>query len=351
MKDYYKVLGVNRDASEEEIKKAYRKLAHQYHPDKGGGDSEKFKEISEAYQVLSSREKRSHYDRFGQGGGSGWDFGFGFDPANLEDLGNIGEIFDAFFEGLGGKKRKNYNRGSDIEIIQEITLEEAFRGTEKKARVAILGTCASCSGLGYFQDAGMAECATCSGRGEIRESRSSFFGNFSQVRPCPKCLGNGQLPNKNCTECSATGRVKTQKEIKVEITPGVSDDQLLKIPKAGEAGERGAESGDLYFRIKITPHKIFERLGDDLLVKKEINLVDVLLATKIDISTIGGNKIHVEIPPGYNLKERLKIPGEGMTKFGGRGRGDLYVEWEARTPKKMGAKAKKILEDLKKELE
>ncbi len=359
MKDYYKILGVEKSASEEDIKKAYRKLAHQYHPDKSGGSTEKFKEISEAYQILSNKDKRAQYDRFGrvfEGGqpggtpfGNGFEFGFGFDPNNLDDLGNISDIFETFFEGMGVKKRKSYHRGSDVEYIQAITLEEAFRGIEKKLKVKLHIQCAACKSLGYFADAGLTECATCSGRGEIKESRSTFFGSFSQVRACPKCQGVGQIPNKTCGDCKGSGRTAASKEIVIQIAPGVSNDQLIKLVGAGEAGERGAEPGDLYIRVKIEPHKIFERHGDDLLVKKEVQMVDVLLGTKIEVPTIGGNVLRVEIPSNFNLKDKLRIPGEGMTKFGGYGRGDLYVDWDVKTPKRVSSKAKKILDDLKKE--
>lgn len=360
MRDYYKILGIEKGASDEEIKKAYRKLAHQYHPDKANGNAEKFKEINEAYQVLSNQEKRAQYDRFGrvfdgQTGGSpfgngNFEFGFGFDPSNLEDLSGISDIFDAFFEGLGARRRKSYHRGSDIEVVKEITLEEAFRGTEKKIRAKIFAPCAACKSLGYFSEAGQKECSTCSGRGEIKESRSTFFGNFSQVKTCPKCAGTGQIPNKVCSECRGAGRIISEKEFSIEIAPGVSDDQLIKLPKAGEAGERGAEAGDLYIRVKIPQHKIFQRQGDDLFVKREINLLDILMGVKIEIPTIGGNKIYVEIPADFNLKEKFKISGEGMTRFGGFGRGDLYVDWDIKTPKKLSSKAKKILDDLRREL-
>lgn len=359
MKDYYKILGLEKTATDEEIKQAYRKLAHQYHPDKAHGNSDKFKEINEAYQTLSNKEKRAQYDRFGrvfdgQGGSpfgsGGFEFNFGFDPNNLEDLSGIGDLFESFFEGLGVKKRKSYHRGSDVEIIQAITLEEAFRGTEKSFQVKSFLPCQKCGTLGYFKDAGVTECSTCSGRGEIKESRNTFFGNFSQVRTCPKCSGSGQIPNKFCPDCRGAGRIAAKKEMKVQITSGVSDGQLIKLAGAGDAGERGAEPGDLYIRIKIEPHKIFEHRGDDLAIKKEINLLDVLLGAKIEIPTIGGNRIYVEIPANFNLRDRLRVPGEGMTKFGGYGRGDLFIEWEVKTPKKLNARAKKLLEELKGEL-
>ncbi len=360
MKDYYKILGVEKTASEEDIKKAYRKLAHQYHPDKSGGDSGRFKEISEAYQILSNKDKKAQYDKFGRvfdgqpganpfSGGFGFE-GFGFDPGNMEDMGNISDIFESFFEGMGVKKRKAYNRGSDLEYIEPITLEEAFRGVERKIKLKLYISCATCKALGHFAEAGVTECVTCSGRGEIKESRSTFFGNFAQVRACPKCNGVGQTPNKSCGDCRGSGRKSGVKEISIQITPGVGNDQLIKLVGAGEAGERGAESGDLYVRVKIEPHKIFDRRGDDIFVKKEAGLVDVLMGTKIEIPTISGNKLMVEIPSNFNLKEKLRIPGEGMTKFGGFGRGDLYVDWDIKTPKKLSGKAKKIIEDLKAEL-
>lgn len=360
-KDYYKILGIERTASEEDIKKAYRKLAHQYHPDKSNGNSDKFKEVNEAYQILSNKDKKAQYDRFGrvfdgqqQGGGSpfgnGFDFGFGFDPGNMEDMGNVSDIFEAFFEGMGVKKRKTYNRGSDIEVAQVLNLEEAFRGTGKNIRIKTFVACNDCKGVGYDKESGQTECATCSGRGEIRESRNTFFGNFSQVKTCPKCVGTGQIPNKPCRSCSSLGRAMAGKEIKIDIAPGVHNEQLIKIPGAGEAGERGAESGDLYIRVKIEPHKIFDRRNDDLIVKKEVDVLQVLLGEKIEIPTIGGNRIYVEIPNNYSLKEKFRVPGEGMTRFGGHGRGDLYIDWDVKTPKKISSKVRKTLDDLKGEI-
>ncbi len=364
MKDYYKILGIEKSASEDEIKKAYRKLAHQYHPDKASGNAEKFKEINEAYQILSNQDKRGQYDRFGRvfdgtsggaspfgNGSGGFDFSFGFDPSSMEDLGNMSDIFEAFFEGMGVKKRNNYHRGSDLQIVQEITLEEAFRGAEKSLKTKLYTKCSACDGVGYDKKSGTTECATCSGKGEVKESRNTFFGSFSQVKSCPKCSGSGQIPNKPCGDCKKSGRVMNTKEIIVEIAPGVQDDQLIKISGAGEAGERGAEHGDLYVRVKILPHNFFTRHGDDLLARVGADLVRVLLGERIEIPTIGGNKLHLEIPRDFNLKDRLRVPGEGMARFGGYGRGDLYVEWDVRTPKRMSAQAKKLLEDLKKELE
>ena len=355
-KDYYKILGVEKSATEDDIKKAYRKLAHQFHPDRPSGDEKKFKEINEAYQVLSNKDKRGQYDRFGRTfdgmGGGPEGFGFGFDPSNInfEDLGNVGDMFDMFFEGLGVKrKRRAYQRGADLEMEQTVTLEDAFRGLETKVKFKTFDICKECGGLGHFPKEGLAQCSACSGRGEIKENRNTFFGSFSQVKTCDKCFGTGQIPNKTCKTCSATGRIKIEKEIKVNIVSGISDGQIIKVAKAGEAGERGAEKGDLYIRVRVKPHAEFTREGENLLIKKELSLMDVLLGNKIAVKTISGGTLNIEIPENYNLNEPYRMKGEGMPRLGGYGRGDLFIQFKVRTPK-LTSKAKKLLDEFKKEL-
>ncbi len=359
-KDYYKILGLDKKASDEEIKKAYRRLAHQFHPDRPDGDESKFKEINEAYQILSNKDKKKQYDQFGRvfdgtsGGFSGFDSGnweFGFDYSNLEDLGNISDIFDSFFEGLGVRRRKTYHRGSDMEVGLEIDLEDAFQGAEKEIVLPTFVACEHCQGLGHFPKEGFTSCSACDGRGEIRENRNSFFGNISQVRSCAKCFGSGQVPNKVCSYCSGAGRAKQTKKIRVAIASGIHSGQIIKITGAGEAGERGASSGDLYARINIRPHPIFKVKEDDLLITKEINLVDVLLGKKLSISSISGAKIDVEIPSGADLNQPLKVASEGMPRFGSpRRRGDLYILLKITSPQKLSSKARKMLEDLRKEI-
>ena len=368
MDDYYKILGIEKSASDEDVKKAYRKLAHQYHPDRPEGDEKKFKKINEAYQILSSKEKRSQYDQYGRvfdgasGGAGGFGFQgfpdgfeFGFDPRNFSSGEGFGDIFDAFFEGMGvRKKKKSYKRGSDIELTQEITLEDSFAGITKKVAIPIFIKCEVCGGKGHDEVAGFSQCSVCDGQGEIRETRNTFFGNFSQVKTCEKCWGVGQIPKKICRSCAGTGRKKGEREISFEIVPGISDGQIIKIVGAGEAGERGAAAGDLYVRIKIRPHPVFERQGDDLFVKKEVGFVDIWLNKPIEIKTIGGGKLNVEIPAGFNLRENLRVPGQGMPKFGAgilqSKRGDLYIIFDVKTPGKLSVKAKKILEDLGREM-
>ena len=361
--DYYKILGINKGASEDEIKKAFRKLAHKYHPDKKGGDEKKFKEISEAYSVLSDKKKKEQYDKYGRvfsagggpaygGGGAGpfGGFGFEFDPSSFSEFSDLGDIFDAFFEGLGVRqKRRTYYRGADLEINSEISLEEAFYGAEKEIKYSAKIKCGKCQGNGYDAAAGFEKCHICGGQGEIKESRKSFFGDFAQVKTCQQCFGSGQIPKSVCQDCRGVGKITGDRKVKVEIHPGVSSDQLVKIKGMGEAGERGAEAGDLYVRIKIKPHKIFERIGNDLLIRKEISLIDILLEKNIEIPTISG-KLKIEIPENFNLRENLRISGEGMPIFGNFGRGNLIVELKIKTPKKLNSKAKKILEDLEKEM-
>ena len=368
-KDYYHILGVSKTASEEEIKKAYRKLAHQFHPDKPGGNEAKFKEINEAYQVLSDKLRRAQYDRFGTaesgaggfpGGGFGgfpggippnWDgFGFGVDPESFSGMGEMGDIFETFFEGLGVRpRRKTYEKGSDLEVTEEVTLEEAFRGTAKVLKLNMLVTCSACKGRGAEAGTGFEKCSTCDGKGEVREQRRTFFGNFSQIKACDTCHGTGEVPKKACHVCKGSGRVDSDRDVRVTILPGIENGQLIKITGMGEAGERGTASGDLYVRVRIRPHHRFERRGSELVINHELKIVDLLLGKKIEVPTISGGKVSVEIPANFNLKDHLRIPEEGMPRFGAYGRGDLLVNFMIKAPKKPSAKARKLLEELERE--
>ncbi len=364
-KDYYKILGVDRNASEEEVKKAFRKLAHQHHPDKSGGDEKKFKEINEAYQVLSDREKRARYDRFGSaeqaGGFGGWPGassagggqaggfegfpGFeGFGGAyNAQDL---NDIFESFFSGGAAPKRTTYRRGSDLEFGLEITLEEAFRGVTKDIALQTQVRCETCKGKGGDVKAGFKQCATCNGKGDIREERRTFFGNFAQVKTCPTCQGFGQVPEKLCLTCKGSGRVRGERKARVEIVAGIPDGQIIKVTGLGEAGERGTEAGDLYLRIRVKPHPIFRREGNELVITKEVTPMDLLLGRKAEVPTIEGKKLQVEIPAGFNLRERLRVSGEGMPRFGSFGRGNMLIEFVIKAPKKPSSRVQKALEDL-----
>jgi len=367
MKDYYTILGISKTATEDEIKKAYRKLAHQYHPDKPGGDEQKFKEINEAYQVLSDKVKRAQYDRFGTadpmggfGGGAQWggfgNGGFegfgGFDPSQFADMGDMGDIFESFFEGIGMRpRRKTYEKGADLEIQEQITLEEAFRGAKRNLKIRTFVQCAKCSGKGAEPGSAFEKCSVCAGQGEVREQRRTFFGSFSQVKACGTCHGSGEVPTKPCSTCKGVGRVEADRDVAFDILPGIEDGQLIKLQSMGEAGERGTASGDLYVRVRVKPHPVFERQGNDLIVLRELKVLDLLLGKKIEVPTIAGGKISAEIPPSFNLKDYLRVTGEGMPRFGSRSgaRGDLLINFIIKAPKKPGGKTKKLLEELEKE--
>lgn len=363
--DYYKILGVEKGASEDDIKKAYRKLAHQYHPDKKGGDEQKFKEINEAYQTLSNKEKRVHYDRFGKtfdgagagpggyGGFSQGGYGFDFQGG---DFGDLGDIFEAFFEGMGGQqKRKTYTHGSDLEMTQEIPLEDAYRGIEKTVSYKVNVQCQQCRGLGHDAKTVFSQCKKCDGRGEIRETRSTFFGNFAQVKTCMECHGTGQIPDKKCSRCSGSGIAKGEKTITIKILPGITDGQIIKVAGAGEAGERGAQAGDLYLHIRVRPHKAFVRRDDNLVIEKEIRLLDLLAYFSggdhpILVPTISGKELSLFIPHDFLFDKPFKVSGEGMPHFNRVGKGDLFVHFKIVPPRKMNSTAKRLLEELKKEV-
>ena len=368
MKNYYDILGVTKTATEDDIKKAYRKLAHKYHPDKSGGSEAKFKEINEAYQVLSDKNKRAQYDRFGSaegpagfggagggqwggfgGGNVNWE-GMGFDPSQFSDMGDFGDIFDSIFEGMGVRpRRKTYAKGSDLEMQEQITLEEAFKGVSKTVRFRTLVQCEKCSGKGAEPGSTLEKCATCDGQGEVREQRHTFFGNLSQVKTCAKCHGSGEIPKKPCVTCGGVGRVEAERSIGIDLLPGIEDDQLIKVNGMGEAGERGTAAGDLYIRVRVKSHSTFERHGTELVVSYELNLVDLLLGKKIEVPSISSGKVSAEIPPHFNLKDFLRIPHEGMPRFGSSARGDLLVNFIIKAPRHPSSRAKKLLEDLEKE--
>lgn len=347
MKDYYKILGVDKSASEDEVKKAYRRLAHQYHPDKPGGDESRFKEINEAYQILSDRTKRDQYDRFGtsfDNAAGGAPFGgfqnVNFDFGGMEGMG-FGDIFETIFSNMGGTSRPPvYQRGSDIEMGVEISLEEAVMGKkipiDFKTRIA----CEKCDGKGHDPKKGFTKCSVCGGKGEIRETKKTFFGNFSQVSVCRECKGMGEVPNSVCEGCKGSGRVSGNRKLEVEIHPGVMDGQIIKIKGMGEAGERGADTGDLYVRIRVKPHAVFTRAGNDLVTTKEVPVSDIILGHKIKVGTIRGKEVEVEVPSGASLRGEFRIKGEGAVP-----KGDLVVLLDVRAPKKIDPKLKKILEE------
>jgi len=347
MKDYYKILGIEKTASEEEVKKAYRKLAHQYHPDKPGGDESRFKEINEAYQVISDKNKRSQYDRFGSVDGAGGNPFAGFNGANFDfsDMGGagFGDIFETIFSQMGGAGRAPaYRKGSDLEIGAEISLEEAVRGIKMPISFRTELSCDKCGGKGHDPKKGFSKCSVCGGKGEIRETKKTFFGNFSQVSACRDCHGTGEIPNEVCDKCKGSGRVVGDRKVDVDIHPGMMDGQIIKLKGMGEAGERGTETGDLYVRVRVRPHPAFTRSGNDLVTTKEVSISDIILGRPVKVKTIRGNDAEISIAPGVSLRGEFRIKGEGAGP-----KGDLVVLLDIKAPKKLDPKLRKILEDFK----
>ncbi len=376
MKDYYDILGVPRTASDDDIKKAFRKLAHQYHPDKNGGDDKKFKEINEAYQALSNKEKRAQYDRFGKtfdqqggfggaqggpfgaGAGGGNPFGFdfnGFSQGQGADFGDLDDILGAFFGGGRGATQASTKRGSDVQVVLEIPLKEVYTGTTKNISFESLISCDTCKGIGYDKAAGVKKCDVCKGSGKIKEQHASFFGTFTQTRECSTCLGTGEIPKKPCATCHGTGRVEGQRHASVHIKEGVRDGQVIKLQAEGEAGLRGHEAGDLYVRIKIPLHPHFRVEGDNLITTKKVSFADILRGEALRLEHISGRSISFDIPPHFNVRGSVVIKGEGMPhsgfSLGSHKKGDLIIELELQTPKKMNEKAKKLARELADELE
>ena len=366
--DYYQILGVSRDASQEEIKKAYRRLAHKYHPDKKGGDEQRFKKINGAYQILSDKEKRAQYDRFGrvfagQATEPGFEQGgFDFNGMNWGGAtgapGNWSDIFEGIFEHFGGQTQgqryQTYVQGSDIELINIITLEEAFTGVKKKLSFRTFIPCDICSGIGYDEKTGFKTCPVCQGRGEIKEERRGFFGRISQIKTCPKCRGRGKIPKKPCSACNGQGRVKGNRNVIIDIKAGIESNQIIRIKGAGEAGEQKSRIGDLYVIIKIKPHEKFDRDSVNLYMKKNVKITEALLGKEIKIEGISGEKFTISIPPGFAFRDSLEVKGRGMPKFSpdssNSKRGSLYISFNTSLPKKLSKEAKELLKKLDKEL-
>jgi len=367
MKDYYKILGVPRDASQEEIKRAFHRLAHKYHPDKGG-DEKKFKEINEAYQVLSDPKKRAQYDRFGQtfeqAGASGASWAGGFDFSSIwEDFGekfsqttrsfdfdDLEDIFEEMFGfGVRTKKPKDIRRGRDIQIDVKIDLEDVLKSKRIKFNIEKFVKCHRCQGTGAEPGTEVKECFTCRGTGRVQKIKKSFFGTFTHYTICPACQGLGYIPEKPCNVCHGQGRIKSNETIEIEILKGVDNNQVLKYKGKGDAGIRGGESGDLYVKVHIKKDPLFQRKGDDLYYIQKLTISEAILGTEKEIRLLDGKTIYLKIPPGTPDGKIFKISNKGVPHFSGFGRGDLYVVVKIDIPKKLTKKQKDILEKLREE--
>jgi molecular chaperone DnaJ len=351
MKDYYQILGVAKGASQEEIKKAYYRLAHKYHPDKGG-DKEKMKEINEAYQVLSDKEKRFQYDRFGSGfpGADNFNWSWGnfsegglnFDFEDLEDI--FGDLF-----GYRESRKKDFKRGGDIKIDLEISLEDALKEIKREVTLKKYVVCERCQGKGAEPGTKINQCPSCGGTGEVQEIKRTFLGSFTQWTVCPECKGEGQKPEKLCNVCRGEGRIMGKENINLVIPAGVDSNQIIKVPGKGNAGKTGGKPGDLFIQIRIKPHSVFQRKGDDLIISKDITLSQAVLGDKIKIPTLEKEEISLNMPSGTEHGRIFKIPSRGIPHFSGFRRGDLYVRINIKMPKRLTKSQKMLLNELKKE--
>ncbi|MBR0646552.1 molecular chaperone DnaJ [Plastoroseomonas hellenica] len=349
-RDYYEVLGVSRDASEEDLKRAYRKLAMQHHPDRNQGNAAaeaKFKEAGEAYEALKDAEKRAAYDRFGhaafeggQGGaGGGSPFGGGF-----EDI--FEEMFGRF--GGGGRQRAAAGRGSDLRTQVEVTLEEAFAGTKKTIRVPSSVSCDACKGSGAEGGTASAStCTTCNGQGKVRAQQ----GFFLIERTCPTCNGTGRIIKNPCKVCHGAGRVHRDRNLAVTIPAGVEDGTRIRLAGEGEAGLRGAPAGDLYVDIAVKPHPIFQRDGASILVQVPLRMTQAALGGHVEVPTVDGGRARVTIPAGTGTGEQFRLRGKGFSVLRSAARGDMYVQVAVETPQNLTAKQRELLEQFEAEAE
>lgn len=356
--DYYQILGVDRKASAEDIKKSYRKLAMKYHPDQNKDNKEaeaKFKELNEAYDVLKDEQKRAAYDRFGkaafEGGGAGG-FGGGFGAGGFggaAGFGNFSDIFeDMFGDVMGGRgQRGGVNmRGSDIQYTTEITLEDAFLGKEISLKIPVNDTCDKCDGAGTENGKGAEECPTCHGSGRIRMQQ----GFFTIERTCTTCGGEGSVIKDPCKKCGGSGRVRKEKSLKVSIPKGIDSGRRIRLSGEGEAGMRGAPAGDLYVLVVIRPHKFFRRDGANLYCRVPIPMTTATLGGEIEVPSIDGSRNSVKIPPGTQTGQQFRLRGKGMNIMRSESFGDLYIEIFVETPMNLNSKQKELLKKLAEDL-
>ena len=362
-KDYYNILGLEKSASADDIKRAFRKLSHTHHPDKGG-EAEKFKEINEAYQVLGNEKKRQQYDQFGSnfdqqggfGGGMNWeDFmsqarggsaggnmgGFDFGGIDLGDI--FGDVFG--FGGGRGRTRREA-RGNDIQVDMQITLAEAAFGVKKDIELYKQTKCSHCHGDLAEPGTKVETCSTCKGQGQVTRVQRTFIGNIQTNTVCPDCQGIGKKISDPCHECRGQGVVKKKERMDIGIPSGIEDGAAIRYSGHGEAGAKGAQNGDLYVRVRIKPDKVFVRRGDDLITNKKISFVQATLGDNVDVPTLDG-EVSLKIPAGTQPGTRLRLKDRGMTRFERHDRGDLYVEIEVEIPTHINRAQKKLLEEFK----
>lgn len=347
-RDYYEVLGVSRDSSPEEIKKAYRKLARQYHPDANQEDksaAEKFKEASEAYEILGNEEKREAYDRFGHAAADGHNgFGGGFSGGDFGG-GGLGDIFDMFFGGSGGtRQRRGPEQGADLRVDMEITFEEAASGLEKDLKIPRTEECGTCGGNGTAPGTSKKNCNVCRGTGQIQYAQSTPFGRIVQSRTCDNCRGAGVVIEKPCPTCRGVGKVRRNRTLKVKIPAGVDTGSRLRLSGEGEAGRRGGPPGDLFVFIHVQAHPTFKRDGNNIIINATITITQAAMGDEITVPTLEGTA-KLRIPEGTQSGTVLRMRSKGMPDVRGYGRGDQHVHIIVSTPTKLTDKQKELLEE------
>ena len=364
-KDYYNILGINKSASKDEIKKAFYKLAHKYHPDKKEGNEAKFKQVNEAYQVLSDDAKRSKYDQFGSGfenvgqgynagqsGFSGFD-GFDFSDFSTQgesafsgDFGNLNDIFSDFFGvGMSGG-RAQARRGRDISTEIQVSFSDSIFGANRKILITKTSKCLICHGSGARAGSTMATCKRCNGQGKIHEAKRSFLGTISSTKICEECNGTGEVPKELCDKCKGKGVLRREEEISIAIPAGIRDGEMIRMTSVGEAISKGT-NGDLYIKINVTSHPVFKRDGHDLIMNLNLKLSDALLGTEYPIQTLDG-EIKVTIPEGVAINEVLRVRGKGVPISKNK-RGDLLIKLNIKLPSRISHKSRELIEELKKE--
>lgn len=357
-KDYYEVLGLKKGATKEEVKKAFHKLAHKYHPDKSNGDGDKFKEVSEAYSILSDDKKRAEYDSYGQtfngsgpggfGGAAGFDFSQFQDAFNQQGF-DMGDIFGDFFGGGGSATRQR--RGRDISIDLEVNFKDSIFGTKRKVLLAKVSQCDTCNGSGAAPGAKMDTCKHCNGKGSVRESTNSIFGAITMVQECRYCHGTGSIPSEKCHTCHGEGVYRKQEEIEIAVPAGIEGGEMIRLTGAGEAAQ-GGPSGDLYVKVHVQNDPRFKKDGNNLITELSVKLTDALLGSEYKIQTLDGEQM-LDIPAGVTHGEMLKLAGKGVPAGSGPGRagkrGDLFVKVKINLPQKLSRSARAIIEKLKEE--
>lgn len=355
-KDLYAVLGINRDASAEDVKKAYRTKSKEWHPDKHKGDKSaetKFKEINEAYEVLGNAEKRKSYDQFGTtggpGGGGGQGFG-GFDFSGFQNgnFGDFADMFEGFFGGQGGGRRSRPadQTGGNLEVEVTIELKDVLEGIQVPLSLKRQVKCDTCEGSGAEKGASVITCTECGGTGQVTRTAQSFFGQIQQRSVCPTCRGSGKIPEKPCRTCSGEGRVSEKSQLTIDIPPGIEDGQALRIRGQGDAGRRGAGSGDLFVHVRVRPDNRFERQGADIRSVVDVPVLTAILGGEVEVATVQG-EVTMKIDEGTQPNAELRLKGKGLPVLGSSRQGDHYVTVRVEIPQKLSRAERKILEEWK----